>query len=142
MPTMADKVKALRAALGMTTKELGQRIGVHQSTVSKYEFGVQLPKSEPNQKLAELAGVTLSEWLGVEPLSEADVRARLVMVVGEIQAGYWREAIEWDHDSQFPMRVPVDPETAKYQLQGYIVRGPSMNKIYPDGHSGFYCLDH
>jgi transcriptional regulator with XRE-family HTH domain len=132
MPTIAEKIKELRSSLGWSTTQLAKHIGVNQSTVSKYELGVQEPKTEPNQKLAELAGMTLGQWLGVEPLAE-DARARTVVIVGELQAGYWREAVEWDHDAQYPVSVYLDPDTPNYPLQGYIVRGTSMNRIYPDG---------
>ncbi|WP_181168642.1 MULTISPECIES: helix-turn-helix domain-containing protein [unclassified Mesorhizobium] len=133
MESMAEKIKALRARLGIDQKELSAKIGVDQSTVSKYERGVQEPKREPNMKLADLAGVAYGEWVGVEPVEPDDVRARMVTVVGELCAGDWREAIEWDHDDQYKVPALLDPDMPGYPLQGYIVRGTSMNNYYPDG---------
>jgi transcriptional regulator with XRE-family HTH domain len=133
METMAEKIKALRARLGIDQKELSARIGVDQSTVSKYERGVQEPKREPSMKLAELAGVPFGEWVGVEPVTAKDVRSKMVPVVGELCAGQWREAIEWEHDDQYSVPVLLDPDMPGYQLRGYIVRGTSMNRYYPDG---------
>lgn len=133
MENIADKIKALRTRLGMTATQLAQKIGVDQSTVSKYELGKQRPKDEPNQRLAELAGVTIGEWLGIEPVSAMDVRTKMVPVVGELCAGDWREAIEWEHDDRYEVPALLDAGMPGYPLQGYIVRGSSMNRYYPDG---------
>jgi transcriptional regulator with XRE-family HTH domain len=133
MESMAEKIKALRAKLGIDQKELSARIGVDQSTVSKYERGVQEPKREPSMKLAELAGVPFGEWVGVEPVTTKNVRARMVPVVGELCAGQWREAIEFDPADREMVPVLLDPDMPGYQLEGYIVRGTSMNRFYPDG---------
>ncbi|MBZ9659822.1 XRE family transcriptional regulator [Mesorhizobium sp. ESP-6-4] len=130
---MAEKIKALRERLGIDQKELSQRIGVDQSTVSKYERGIQEPKREPSMRLAELAGVPFGEWMGVEPISTADVRAKNVTVVGELCAGQWREAIEWDHDDQYTVPALIDSDLPGYPLKGFVVRGTSMNEYYPDG---------
>ncbi len=133
MDNLADKIKALRIKLGLTTGQLASRIGVDQSTVSKYELGKQRPKGEPNQKLAELAGISIGEWLGIEPVSAMDVRTKMVPVVGELCAGDWREAIEWEHDDRYEVPALLDAGLPGYPLQGYIVRGSSMNRYYPDG---------
>lgn len=133
MESMAEKIKALRERLGIDQRELADKIGVNQSTVSKYELGKQEPKREPNMKLAELAGVPFGEWVGVEPVTARDVRAKTVQVVGELCAGQWREAIEWDHDDQYSVPALLDPDMPGYQLNGYVVRGTSMNQYYPDG---------
>lgn len=133
MDKLAGKIKALRIKLGMTTGQLASKIGVNQSTVSKYEMGKQRPKDEPNQKLAELAGISIGEWLGIEPVSAMDVRTRMVPVVGELCAGQWREAIEWEHDDRYEVPALLDAGLPGYSLQGYIVRGSSMNRFYPDG---------
>lgn len=133
MESMAERIKMLRKKLGLGQVEFAKQIGVDQSTVSKYERGVLEPPPEPNIKLAELAGMPLGEWMGVEPVSEADVRAKTIMVVGELCAGQWREAIRWDHDDQYPVPALLDPSLPGYPLEGYVVRGTSMNRIYPDG---------
>ena len=133
MDDIAKKVRELRARLGWTTKQMGIHLGVDQSTVSKYEKDKQEPKSDATVKLAELAGVTVGEWLGVEPVGDTEVPTKMVRVVGEVQAGKWKEAIEWDHDDQYVMPVILDPRLPNYPLQGFVVRGTSMNLSYPDG---------
>lgn len=133
MENTADKIKALRARLGWKQADLAKALGVDQTTVGKYERAMQKPKSEATAKLAELAGVTIGEWLGVEPVSASDVRTKMVPVVGELCAGEWREAIEWQHDDQYEVPALLDPSLPGFPLRGYVVRGTSMNRYYPDG---------
>ena len=38
--TIGEKIKARRKELGMTTEELGQKIGVQRSAINKYEKGL------------------------------------------------------------------------------------------------------
>ena len=133
MDDIATKIKELRKKLGLNQAELASELGVHQSTITKYEKGKTKPKGEPNQKLAALAGQTLGEWLGVEPVQAKDVNAKTVRVVGALCAGEWQEAIEWPYDDQYDVPALLDPRLPPYPLKGYVVRGTSMNRVYPDG---------
>lgn len=58
---------------------------------------------------------------------------RRIRVVGELRAGDWREAIEFAPDDQFDVSAPMHPGLPDIPLRGFIVRGPSMNRLYPDG---------
>ena len=37
--TVSERIKELRLELGITQKELGEKIGVEKSTINKYELG-------------------------------------------------------------------------------------------------------
>ena len=56
-----DGIHALREGLGLTQKELAERIGVSDKTVSKWETGRGLPDISVLPLLAEALGVSLSE---------------------------------------------------------------------------------
>lgn len=58
---------------------------------------------------------------------------RFVRVLGHVQAGDWREAIEWAHEDQYVVGNPPFPEYAQDPKFALEVRGTSMNKIYPPG---------
>jgi repressor LexA len=58
---------------------------------------------------------------------------RIDYIVGEVRAGEWLEAAEWPQEERVPFAVPVATEYQGLSLFGVIVRGPSMNEIYPDG---------
>ncbi len=55
-----------------------------------------------------------------------------VLVRGAVEAGAWKEAIEWPEDDWYP--VPAVPMPAYTDLPQFAleVRGPSMNAVYPD----------
>lgn len=93
-----------------------------------------------SQKLAKVAGVlgTSSEDLlaaaGVETnVTVAAKRPEVVYcrVVGQVEAGAWREAIEWPEEKQFDIPILKDgryPGVARYALE---LVGDSMNTLYP-----------
>lgn len=85
-------------------------------------------------RIAEMAGQSVGEFLGLRPLANRAVSLRTYPVVGELAAGVWRESIEWDPDDQYEVPAPVmAPGMPNVPLRGYVVRGNSMNRIYPDG---------
>ena len=56
---MLKMLRALRKARGMTLKEVAERVGVAESTVSQYENGKRDPDFETLLKLAELFDVSV-----------------------------------------------------------------------------------
>ena len=54
-------IRTLRESLGLTQKDLANRIGVSDKTVSKWETGRGLPDISVLTPLAEALGVSLSE---------------------------------------------------------------------------------
>ena len=55
----ADKLRALRRAKGMTQRELSERVGFSEKTVSKWECGVGMPDIDTLFRIAELFGTGL-----------------------------------------------------------------------------------
>lgn len=53
-------------------------------------------------------------------------------VSGHVEAGSFREAIEWDRSQWYPVDVPV-PDRFRGRAKALEVRGPSMNRRYPPG---------
>jgi len=62
--TTAKRIRARRAALGMTQQQLADACGIDPSTVSKWEKGVQLPPSNVLPALCDALGVTADYLLG------------------------------------------------------------------------------
>lgn len=56
----------------------------------------------------------------------------VVYVKGDIQAGNWQDAIEWPREDWVPFIIPAGSKYEKFERYGLMVRGNSMNKIYPD----------
>lgn len=68
------RIRELRKKCGITMKELGEKIGVAESTISQYETGKRQPDYETLLKLGEYFGVTVDFLLGAEkaPTSEGE----------------------------------------------------------------------
>lgn len=127
----ARQIQILRKQANLTQAELAKQVGVHQTAISKYELGDDIPGGAILTRLASLLNVEPNEITGVG----VDARAptgRKVEVVGEIAAGAWVETVELD--DKFYTTVPGLPSRFdKVPLQGFVVKGDSMNMLYPDG---------
>ena len=55
--TIGEKIKARRVELNMTTEELGEKIGVQRSAISKYEKGRVELKAKQIQSIAKALDV-------------------------------------------------------------------------------------
>ena len=65
--SMAERIKELRMAAGLTQEELGEKIGLQKSAIAKYENGrVENIKRSTIQALADLFGVKPSYILGFD----------------------------------------------------------------------------
>ena len=66
------QLRELRKRCGITMKELGQVIGVAESTISQYETGKRQPDYETLLKLGEYFGVSVDYLLGAEKKPTAE----------------------------------------------------------------------
>ena len=80
-------IALLRKEKGFTQEALGQRLGVTNKTVSRWETGAYMPDIELLVPLGEALGVSVNELLAGERLSDAQFRKQadenLVAVVRE-----------------------------------------------------------
>lgn len=67
-------ISALRKENGLTQEALGQRIGVTNKTISRWETGVYMPDIDMFKLLGELFSVSINELLSGERLNDADFR--------------------------------------------------------------------
>ncbi len=66
----------LRKEHGLTQSQLGQKLGVGNKTVSRWETGTYLPPVEMLQALSREYGVTINELLSGQRLTEPEYRAQ------------------------------------------------------------------
>ena len=62
MPT-GSKIKEIRLQKQLTQKQLGDKCGMYESQIRKYETGKANPKIETLQKIADALGVPVTELL-------------------------------------------------------------------------------
>lgn len=78
---IADKIKALREARGLTQASLAKKLGITRSGVNAWEMGLTVPSTQSIVELALIFGVSTDYLLGlnnsasipVDGLSESDV---------------------------------------------------------------------
>lgn len=80
-------------------------------------------------KLARAAEVPMWQLSGDAPEAPSPTS---LWVVGQVEAGEYTEAVEWDTSRWYPVDVPV-PDRFKGMAKALEARGPSMNLEYPEG---------
>lgn len=134
MRNIARRTKALRTSLGLSQKELAKKIGVAQSSITRIEAGTTKSVSHDIiAALAKLAGLTVEQYAGIPVPGEPDAPRAMVRVVGELAAGEWKEALESPAYDQYEVPAPSVRVLEDMPMEAFIVRGESMNRIYPDG---------
>lgn len=126
---MRNQIKELREARGWSQSDLGERIGVHWQTISRIERTATRLMQKRERAIAEAFGVAPDDLYVKDPGHSV----RSVRVQQHVQAGAFAESNLWHDDDGYEVLVPDDEKLRDYGLYGSEVRGPSMNKIYPEG---------
>ena len=127
-----NKIREARERAGLSMAELADLIGTTAPTINKLE------KGQRNVTLGWLHRI--AEGLRMRPsglILDMDKSQSLptipVRVCGTVQAGVFREALEWPPEEQYEVWVPVRPEYASLPHFAVRVSGPSMDRRFPDG---------
>ena len=65
--TLGEKIKLKREAMRLTQVKLAMLVGVENNTISRWERGALIPKSEYLAKLASALGTSTDYLLGESP---------------------------------------------------------------------------
>lgn len=144
MKTLGDRIRERREELQLTQQDLIERMKKAGSQISQQALSqAETGETKRTKYLAEIAvGLrTTDRWLltgkGVKDVppgsSVVPVPLSQIFIIGAVQAGVFREALEWPEEDW--KQAPVSALNAWRHLPqfGLDVRGPSMNRIYPDG---------
>lgn len=125
MNSFGAKLKSCRKDMSLSQRELGQKIGVAESTISLYESNKRFPDAETLQKISSLFNVSLDYLLGNAPCKKPvspTGRGVRIPVLGRVVAGIPIEAVQEILDYE-----EITPELAAtgefFALQ---VKGDSM----------------
>ena len=123
------RIKSAREDLKLTKRELAKRIGVHESSINKYEKGlVDIPLSKISE-LARVLKVTEAYLMGWEEKSEQPPQGLQIPVLGTVAAGIPISAVEDILDYE---EIPL-----AWQNQGEFfalkIKGDSMKPDINDG---------
>lgn len=70
--TLGQRIIFYRERLGLTQKELAQKLNIGKSTMSQYESDKRRPSDEIKLQLCEIFSISLDELLGREVPAKAD----------------------------------------------------------------------
>lgn len=65
--SMAEVISSRRKELGMTQKELAEKLNITDKAVSKWERGIACPDTASLPKLAQILGISLEELMTANP---------------------------------------------------------------------------
>ena len=68
MKDMGARIKELREGKGVSQKQLADKVGVKQHTISQYENNIRRPSYEALLLIAKIFDVTAGQLLGSEDL--------------------------------------------------------------------------
>lgn len=129
-PGMRLRVKELRIENNLTLEQLAERAGISVGYLSRIENERRPINSKWIASLSEALNVEPSKLFSSESPKRA-IRLQSLVVVGQVQAGSWVEAMEWPIEDQYSITVPPPPK-AKRPF-GLMVNGQSMNKVFKEG---------
>ena len=123
------RIKSTRESLKLTKRELAKRIGVHESSINKYEKGlVDIPLSKITE-LARVLNVTESYLMGWEDDDKETPQGIKIPVLGTVAAGIPISAVEDILDYE---EIPQSWQN-QGEFFGLRIKGDSMK---PDINNG------
>lgn len=122
-------LKEIRKQRGLTQQQLADILGIEQPTIQRYEGG-RSPSLAQAIEIADALGVSLNELVSAGDVVKLGPDLR---VKGEVQAGVWKDAVEWPESEWLEYTGRADVSADARHRFGLRVVGDSMNEIYPHG---------
>jgi SOS-response transcriptional repressor LexA len=110
---------------------LNARIGVN--SVRHIRSRAHAPKPDTLAKLAKELNTPPAYFLDAATTEGEPIALTRIFVRGAVQAGAWRQAIEWNGDEWYTVTAPQDDRFPGVERFGLEVRGTSMDRVYPAG---------
>ncbi len=121
-----NRIREFREAKRWSQTDLADELGMHWQTVQRAESGKVTLSIDKQRRYAAALGVSVDE-LFLAP------QFRSVRIKGYVQAGHYAETWELPEDDQYDVPLPYDPTFEGLRLHGAELRGPSMNRRWPEG---------
>jgi len=131
---LAERIKLLRQSRGETQTEFGFIVGATQATIARWEGGAE-PKHEALGKLAQLAGVTIEDFLNTPMRADSTGEVQIVGYVGAGAAIYPYD--DMAHGDGFG--TVERPPFVKGKAVAVEVRGDSLIPVAEDGWRLIYA---
>jgi SOS-response transcriptional repressor LexA len=125
----ASWIKAELEKPGRSQSALARFLGLDPASVNRIANGTRQIKAQEAEKIKAYLAAT--QRGGVLPHGTQPEAARMIPVIGTVEAGAWRESAN-DYMEQLDIPV-VDHRLFDGEVFALRVAGPSMNLMYPDG---------
>lgn len=122
----------IRSNLKLSQAEMAKRLGTSQPQYQRLEKGLRPLSKKWALKVESEFGIPAAQILFKDDIDNS-IQARIVRVIGYVQAGEWEETWELSEEDQYEVPIPPDPNLTGYSLYAAETRGPSMDKRYPEG---------
>lgn len=93
--TVAENIKKFRKERKMTQKQLGEKCGMYESQIRKYELGTANPKIETIKKIADVLNVSIDRLTGDSVSGIIESRLKEVNKTLEIAAKEANVPLDW-----------------------------------------------
>jgi transcriptional regulator with XRE-family HTH domain len=124
-----NRIRELRESRGLTLAQLADRVGTSHATIQRLEAGKMRLTQDWADKISAALKVQFSEIFGdIVPAAMSGLS-----VLGEVQAGVWREVEAADEPKYPPLPIGSDPRYSGKNQFALVVRGESMNRVVHDG---------
>lgn len=133
---MLEMIDERVRVLGPSERKILLNNDLDLSTIKRIRNRRQIPGAAVIAQLEaalKVAPGVLYEMVADRKSAPAPIPLEQIFVRGEVQAGVWKSAVEWEPSEWFPITVPVDARYAGLPRYALLIRGDSMNRLYPDG---------
>lgn len=130
-----DRLRRARSQAGFeSARAAADAIGVPAATYAQHESGLRGYRTKHAEQYGRAFGVA-PEWLllGRQGNAEFAPLGPQLFVKGEVQAGVFKEAWQWDPEDWVAFSGRADLAAAPADRFGLRVVGDSMNEVYPSG---------
>lgn len=133
MSHLIDNLRKRMRAQKLDMKTLSLKAGLSETAVRDIFRGrSKSPRTQTVEALAETLNCNTSDLLTPSELPASPL-VKPVPVIGAVEAGAWKDAIEWPEVDWDYEPIPEDPRFLGLSRFGLVVRGRSMNEVYREG---------
>lgn len=132
-----NRIKTLRTEAGFSQKKLADEVGVSESAIQNYEYGIRDLPGDVIVRLCDLLKCTANYLLCVDDARNPSVPHEITYAVTTITAPVYGSIAAGDALEMLPIESEayVIPSVASLHPNGYFltISGDSMNLIMPNG---------
>lgn len=116
--TAKNRIREFRQKLGLTAKNLAERVDTTEATISRIESGKQSLSQAWLQKISQALGVHIADLLGGEPGIGADIAP----VIARVENGKWLEEQFYKADQIYGIPVVAPDKSLELSAFEWTIR--------------------